>query len=1096
MSYKHWLSLLFLVSVLPLTKGQNAAPPEKNIYIPYNRLWETFEKDKRGVFLPYDQFQTLWQKAYGEKPKEPQALPKNSTISSIRGSLKISENSAEGSLKLTIYPHQKGWQVLPLRLQECAILEFTSERPDTFLIQDDQHGFALLLKNSTPEATSFQVNLSFACAITKKPGLNILEFSAPQSPINVWEAEIAQPNLKIMTPDDGTVKRDLPSDAGNTRVMLQLGQPAKANLSWTPQAEGAKGLSPIINLHSRLEVQLEGEVLRCHANLLYEISRSALGKLLLELPADLRVVQVFAENLRQWTIQPGADKQCLELELYEAVLGKQAITLELEKNHPEGMLALPCLQDPDALRQTGSLGLFLGEGLKADLKERQGVSQIPAQDWQAGKSGGVPAICFEYASVPWKLTFQVEKLKPVLIGMNFNRFILHPENLDYQVLLKLQTGPVGIFQTALELPDEFTLQDCQVFDEALNRPCLNEKFLEPGKDGRQLLRLNFNAQAKKPIIRLLLRQVLQNPALLTPGQAPALLIFPLVSLKDENLLIDAGQIEVCARSSLRLVPQNSRNLRELLLKETAAFPDPLPPDVSPVLAYAYQSTNPLPELQINVERRPSQAELSELIQISLQSGNLLKWVNQIQVQVLYSGLKQLSVAIPESMAGKLQIKPATYTLLPDPGNPQAAADGYQNWLIRGEKEFFGQQNLTLEWQSELGELLPGDNKTVDCPRLLFGNVDRSWGQILLLKGEMSDLSASKTEKLLSIDPRFDLRDGLKMLNAAAAFEFHGDWELSVVVSRYQNAPVKSSSIERALVRMVQTRNGLISVQVACNLRSIRQRLELHLPPDAQFDNNPLRLGKRIVPLEKGEAGQFFIPLVSRQQGESFLLELRYVLPAKTKGFPIPVFPDDTAVQQVYLSVHLPKGTSLLGKGGDWNPENIWVLQGAFAFYPRAKLAATELLHWVRQGLYPAGQNPDDNLENFVIDGQALLFSALHPATTPDATLQLRTTPSWLCKGIALILIVGVGLLLCKACLYSKLLTLGCIAAAAGLLAVFLPNLLSALISNASGLAGIIVLFAWFLFWLKNLRLQRKTPTPPPLPPHTETPAVPPPDELI
>ena len=243
---------------------------------------------------------------------------------------------------------------------------------------------------------------------------------------------------------------------------------------------------------------------------------------------------------------------------------------------------------------------------------------------------------------------------------------------------------------------------------------------------------------------------------------------------------------------------------------------------------------------------------------------------------------------------------------------------------------------------------------MECPHLRFVKVERSWGQIILLKGEMSDLTAVSSEKLLAIDPRFDLRDGLKMPDAAAAFEFHGDWSLSVALSRYQNAPVKSSSIERALVRMVQTRNGQISVQVACNLRSVRQRLELRLPPGAHFDNNPLRLGNRIVPLEKGEEGQFFVPLVSPQQGENFLLELRYVLPEETKGFPIPVFPDDTAIQQVYLSVYLPQGRSLLGKSGDWNPENIWVLRGALAFYPRAIILGG-IAQLGAPGLYPAGK---------------------------------------------------------------------------------------------------------------------------------------------
>jgi hypothetical protein len=1084
MSCRCWLSLLLLVTVLPLIKGQNDPPPEKTIYIPYNRLWETFEKDKRGVFLPYEQFQQLWQKAYGDKPVEPAPLPRDSTISAVQGFLSIGENSAEGSLKLTLHPHQKGWQVIPLRLGECAILDFSAERPDTWLIQDDKQGFALLIKNTADTPAAFHASLKFACAITKKPGLNTLDFAAPLSPINLWEATIPQPDLTVTVAGDGTVKRNLPSDSNSTRLQLQLGRQARPSLSWTPRVEGAKGLKPIVNLQSRLQFHLEGEVMSCQADVTFEISRTPLGKLTLELPADLRIVQVFAENLRQWKTQQQDGMQRLELELYEGILGKQPIRIEMEKNHPGGVLELPCLQAPDALRQTGAIALFPGEGLKTELLERQGVSQTPVQDWPTIGNAPPPAICFQYANVPWKLRFQIEKLKPVLIGQTLNRFILQPETLDYLAIIKLETGPVGIFQTNIDLPANFTLVDCQAGDETLERPCLNEKFLESGDKGRQLLRLNFNAQVKKPLIRLHLRRALQIPALLTPGQPPALLDFPLLRLHDEHLLTDRGQVEICARSSLRLVPQKSSHLRELLLTEAAFFPENLAADISRRVVYAYAAIDPMPELQAHIERRPSQTEVSELLSVSLQSGNLLKFSNNVQIQVLYSGLKQLGLSIPDSLAGKIQLKTPGYSLLPDKSNPEPAPEGWQNWIIRGEKEFFGRQYLTLDWQLEAGELLPGDTKTMECPHLRFVKVERSWGQIILLKGEMSDLTAVSSEKLLAIDPRFDLRDGLKMPDAAAAFEFHGDWSLSVALSRYQNAPVKSSSIERALVRMVQTRNGQISVQVACNLRSVRQRLELRLPSGAHFDNNPLRLGNRIVPLEKGEEGQFFVPLVSLQQGENFLLELRYVLPEETKGFPIPVFPDDTAIQQVYLSVYLPQGRSLLGKSGDWNPENIWVLRGALAFYPRAKLSSAELLSWVRQGLYPAGKAPDDNLDNFVVDGQALLYSALHPDTAEAGLLRLRTAPSWLCKGIVLILIIAVGLLLCKASLYHKLLSLGCIGTVLGLLAVFLPNLLSALISNASGLAGIIVVFAWFLFWLKTPRPSRKAATPPPLPEKT------------
>ena len=81
MSSRRLFFMLLLLTALPLLRGQQEPPPEKTIYIPYKRLWETFEKDKRGVFLPYEQFQELWRKAHGDKVVEPEPLPRGRILS-------------------------------------------------------------------------------------------------------------------------------------------------------------------------------------------------------------------------------------------------------------------------------------------------------------------------------------------------------------------------------------------------------------------------------------------------------------------------------------------------------------------------------------------------------------------------------------------------------------------------------------------------------------------------------------------------------------------------------------------------------------------------------------------------------------------------------------------------------------------------------------------------------------------------------------------------------------------------------------------------------------------------------------------------------
>ena len=43
---------------------------EQTIYVPYDKLRDVFERDGRGVFLPYDKFKKLWSQARDNQPKK------------------------------------------------------------------------------------------------------------------------------------------------------------------------------------------------------------------------------------------------------------------------------------------------------------------------------------------------------------------------------------------------------------------------------------------------------------------------------------------------------------------------------------------------------------------------------------------------------------------------------------------------------------------------------------------------------------------------------------------------------------------------------------------------------------------------------------------------------------------------------------------------------------------------------------------------------------------------------------------------------------------------------------------------------------------
>ena len=91
---------------------------------------------------------------------------------------------------------------------------------------------------------------------------------------------------------------------------------------------------------------------------------------------------------------------------------------------------------------------------------------------------------------------------------------------------------------------------------------------------------------------------------------------------------------------------------------------------------------------------------------------------------------------------------------------------------------------------------------------------RAWGQIALAKVETIDLQpVSPPDALRPIDPQHDLMAGAGVADGAWAFEFHADWTLIVRATRYEHEEIKHTSISRALVRVVLTRSGDVSVQV-------------------------------------------------------------------------------------------------------------------------------------------------------------------------------------------------------------------------------------------------------------------------------------------
>ena len=168
----------------------------------------------------------------------------------------------------------------------------------------------------------------------------------------------------------------------------------------------------------------------------------------------------------------------------------------------------------------------------------------------------------------------------------------------------------------------------------------------------------------------------------------------------------------------------------------------------------------------------------------------------------------------------------------------------------------------------------------------------------------------------------------------------------------------------------------------------------------------------------------------------------------------------------------------------------------FSSWPRSRLSREALYQWVSEGL----ETGTEGLASFATDGRHLLFSTLRPLPGAAGALQIRAVRDLWVQMLVIVIGVAIGLVLVPATLARRALVCGLVATLMLLLAVFLPSLARAMVTNAARAGATSVLILWGLWYIvvtrpRDPRVQAKglaESAPPALPPPPVEAIAPPP----
>ena len=903
---------------------------EQSIYIPYARLRAVFEKEGRGVFLPYEKFQELWAQARGRHMADVRPRPPaGAVVTEMESEATVENDVVAVQARLHVDVLEKGWHELPLRLSDAAIRSARIGEQPARVVWDPQSGHRLLVQGLRDEAMHLELSLEYAKAFSKAPGQNSVSFQAPQAPVNRWRIRIPQPGVKVNIqpmiaatevaggappsgpPREGSAPAAGASgSSGETVILAFVGAAPEVRIEWTPKAEGASGLEALASVQAEQEVAVEEGIVRTRARLAFAISRSDLGRLAIEVPADQKVAGVFDANIRQWNVVPGPEKQTIEVQLFEPARGAQNVTVEMDRITDVVTLRevpIPVVRAVGVGRQQGVLVVRLSEELQGQPAQTpRGLLQLDAAELPPGLKGDQWPFAYRYAAPDFQLVLSVQKIQPQIRTDELVEAYLEPEQLTLDLLAVFDVQRAGVFQLDLQIPADCEVRQVSGQAAAGAEPAMVDTFHREGP-GQTRLKVNLARKALGRVgLWVELQERLDALQLQVPSERPSLLPFPLprVATRVEQT---SGRLLVYAPESLRISPRQARGARDISFAEALEGMPSLRqkrfPGLREVLAMAY--TQAPVDLTFEVERRRPYVAATQLLVARFEPG-AVKCEATFVFNVQYSAVKSLRIDVPADLLPSIHNLTPEFreeTLEPQPEDVAKDKNG-KSYVARGfrrETEVLGSATVRLAWEHKTGEGELGKATDYELPALRPMLYHKSWGeirssgQVVIVQAENLDVQAKAGYSgLRPVDPLHDLRIGGPMPDAARAFEFQEGWSLTLTATRYRLADeVKRTGIERAAVRMVLTRSNRVAVQALYRMRSGLQRLKIQLPRGVAFDADPLRVDGLPVGLEAGEEpGSYYIPLLrggnpprkqepKGGQGDGrerpFLLELRYTL---------------------------------------------------------------------------------------------------------------------------------------------------------------------------------------------------------------------------
>ena len=915
------------------TPGASPAPIERTVYTPYEKLEQVFEKEDRGVFLPYREFLDLWNKLNLPADLKKNPPPVDGVLASARYTGHLEGDAALFDARLQFEALKDGWSKVSLGGADLNIAEVrpapgaapSQAGPILHLAGD---GYEAIL----PARGSYPVALTVLGKVTRDAGRATLALHLPRTAASQFELTVPDTGLDFtLTPASAFTTHE---ENGATRLTAFFGATQQVSISWRQRAAETT-LPALVFADSTLETLVGPGALRTAAAIDFRLLRAPVGAFEVLVPAGQQVLGVEGAGLRDWNLAPaapdGRQRILINLATPARERYKLRVTLEAPVARLPAKLTVPTVEVARAEGQSGTITVSADPALAVTVDPRDGVTQasIPAGDDHKPPAGGAFLGAYRFLRLPYAIDLDVRPAEPVVEVKSSSLYTVLPDALRWAAFLDYTVKKAGIFTALIDLPaavgrveaGDGPVEGFSIVPPAPGSPPLAAGYqrLEVRFKERVTGEFSFNV-----VGYFVPREKPDDPLTIA-------VLHPVGAARDE------GKVGVAIHQSLDPKTVDLGDLHQESIDQLSLPLQPTDPATTPLtLGFTFRGAAPKPaQLAFTIRKPRVSAEVAS--RVSLRE-SLVAYQWMVRYHIEYAGIDDLVLDAPSEIADDLQFSgdDIKEKVREDEKDAAGKPTGRKLWHVRLQGKKLGRYDLRINLERALPPLAAGKTAAVDWPELKTVGLFHETGTVAVVKDGNLEITRATPAGLELIDPAElpDFARDPSAANASAPRNGPGDIflayryaahpaSLRLEFSKNEFLPVPTAIVTYAVLNTTLTADRAGTTEAIYWVRNNgRQFLSVVLPEHGQMLSDVFVNGQPQQPSRRPDRNALLVRLPARGPDAAaddapVSVRLVFAVPGDSPGRGslgpfghlrvVPPVLEDTRVMQTQVSLYLPAG---------------------------------------------------------------------------------------------------------------------------------------------------------------------------------------------